>query len=76
MPKPKTIKLNATNRKEMDKLQRFQAIAYYGVETANKQHFEACERLWTALCSLYPELKKADSKYHEGIVTYTPREEP
>jgi len=75
MPKPKTIKLNKADRKEIDRLHRLQNIARYGVETANRLHWEAGEELWKAIKELYPELAAAAMVYHgNGVLTYTPKE--
>lgn len=76
MPKPKTIKLNKADTKEIDELQRRKTIAEYGVKTANKLHFEAGEWLWKALGDLYPEIINTEATYHKGVITYTPREKP
>jgi len=75
MAKLKTIKLNKTDRLEIDRLHRLENIARYGVETANRLHWEAGEELWKAIKDLYPELKDEMLAYHgKGILTYTPKE--
>jgi len=74
MPKPKTIKLNKADRKEIDRLYRLQNVSRYGVETANQLHFEAGERLWKTIANLYPELGGKRATYDgSGVLTYTPK---
>ena len=76
MLKPKTIKLKVEDRQEMDRLQFFEIAASYGVETAHRLHSEAKERLWEAMCRLYPELEKnTNIEYQQGVITYTPEKE-
>ena len=76
MPKPKTIKLKAAEKKEADQIQRDITIARYGIETAQRLHFEAGERLWEYLRSIHPEIA-ANSVYHEGVITHrSKREKP
>ena len=71
MPKQKTNKLKAADRKEADNLQRGLAIAKFGVETAIRLHFEAGEVLWAKLKELYPEITGTNARYERGIITYT-----
>jgi len=74
MPKPKTIKLNKTDRIEIDRLHRIESAMRYGVETAHTLHFEAGERFWRAIRNLYPELAGEKMVYSKGVLTYTPKE--
>ena len=50
----KTIKIKPEHRRDIYNLHREAFIAYRGVETANKIHFEAQERLWAKIKKLYP----------------------
>ena len=70
----KTIKLNKADRKEIDRLHRIESAMRCGVATAHMLHYEAGERLWTAIKKLYPELAEEKQTYFKGVLTYTPKE--
>jgi len=73
MAKPKTIKLKAAERKEADELQRNITIARYGIETSQKIHYEAQEKLWERLRGLYPELADKNAVYSKGTIVIRER---
>jgi len=75
MAKQKTIKLKAAERKEANELQRNITIARYGVETAQRIHYEAQEKLWERLRGLYPELADKNAVYSKGIIVIRERRE-
>ena len=75
MTKEKTIKLKVAERKEADELQRNITIARYGIETSQRIHYEAQEKLWERLRGLYPELADKNAVYSKGVIVIRERRE-
>ena len=75
MAKQKTIKLKAAEHKEADELQRNITIARYGVETAQRIHYEVGEKLWERLRGMYPELADKNAVYSKGVIVIRERRE-